>query len=223
MSFTRVTTAPAVPPPRTRLMVRALVAFAAFAALAAALLGPSRASAQTPTATATATPAATIELAPIDNVEIVTLESQPVQYRAVVTSGLPGGCAAFESIESRRTGTRIDITVRNAMSVPPNGACTAIYGIVEKTVDLGADFAAGTTYTVVVNAAGTQGKTATFTTAAAAPVVTPTPAPDAPRPAATGGLGVPGSRGTGLAGITAIAAAALLLTVILVRVRQRRR
>jgi hypothetical protein len=90
--------------------------------------------------------------APIDNVDILVRESYPPQYAAVVTSGLPSGCAHFHSISMERDGTTFEITVLNQM--PADGeqvACTMIYGMVENTVELGSDLVPGTTYTVVVN------------------------------------------------------------------------
>ena len=142
-----------------------LLALAAAIALGASILVTSTTHAQTPGATGTpsptAAPARRLELAPIEAVEIQIAKSLPPQYAVRVTSGLPGGCAAFDSITASRAGTRIDVTVMNSMPVG-NVPCTAIYGYKDSTVNLGSDFAAGT-YTVVVNAAGSRPVTKTFT------------------------------------------------------------
>jgi len=117
----------------------------------------------TATAPATETPAADdverVEvLAPIEQIDVRFLESFPVQYRLDVTSGLPGGCAAFESIEVVRDGTTFTVTVTNTEPAPDQEiACTMIYGYHESTADLGNDLESGTEYTVNVN-----DKTTTF-------------------------------------------------------------
>lgn len=204
--------------------------------LAAAVLGvasfallANTASAQT----ATPTPVRTIELAPIDALDIRILESAPPQFQAAITSGLPSGCASFDSISTVRNGTRIDVTVRNAISVPPGGACTTIYGMVQKVVDLGSNFDAGVTYTVVVNTGGSRSMTKTFVAGASAtptPIVTPTPpipaVPVVPRPANVGNAGFAaigsGSPAVDLAICTALAASALALAVVASRMRRTR-
>lgn len=157
--------------------VAGLIALATFASFALSALLARGAGAQTPAGAATRTS----ELAPIEAVEVRVLKSLPAQYEVLVTSGLPGGCAAFESISAQRAGTRIDVTVRNAMNVPASGACTAIYGIVRNSVNIGSDFQPGITYTVVVNGApspgGRPGVTKTFTTASVSPVPDPAAPP----------------------------------------------
>jgi len=98
------------------------------------------------------------ELAPIEEINVLFLESFPVQYRLDVTSGLPSGCAAFESIEVEQDGTTFNVTVLNTMPAPDQEvACTMIYGYHESTVDLGTGLESGTEYTVNVN-----DKTTTF-------------------------------------------------------------
>lgn len=98
------------------------------------------------------------ELAPIEEINVLFLESFPVQYRLDVTSGLPSGCAAFESIEVEQDGTTFNVTVLNTMPAPDQDvACTMIYGYHESTVDLGTGLESGTEYTVNVN-----DKTTTF-------------------------------------------------------------
>lgn len=89
-----------------------------------------------------------LELAPIEGLDVVIRESFPVQYAAVVKSGLPNGCAAFAGIEVEREGNEFTLTVWNTMPSDPNVACTMIYGIAENTVTLGGGFTAGETYTV---------------------------------------------------------------------------
>ena len=225
--------------------VAGLVALATFASFALSVLSARDAGAQTPapaaTPNATPTGVRTSELAPIEAVEVRVLKSLPAQYEVLATSGLPGGCAAFESISARRAGTRIDVTVRNSMPVGPV-ACTAIYGYAQNTVNIGSDFVAGTTYTVVVNGSGTQGATKTFTPAAASPVPDPavTPPPAAPptlvpRPAnvGTGGVVQQGSRAEapvelidalvgGGAAAGAAVAAAVAVALLAIRIPRRR-
>jgi len=90
--------------------------------------------------------------APIEKIDVLFLESFPVQYRLQVTSGLPGGCAAFEGIEVVRDGTTFTVTVTNTEPAPDQDiACTMIYGYHESTADLGNDLESGTEYTVHVN------------------------------------------------------------------------
>ena len=85
-------------------------------------------------------------------------ESAPPQVSLKITAGLPSGCAQAHSHQLTRSGNTITVTVSNSM---PTGQpiCTMIYGFYELTVDLGSDFAPGTTYTVQVN-----DKTTTFKT-----------------------------------------------------------
>jgi hypothetical protein len=109
-----------------------------------------------------------VALAPIESVEVVRTGTTTAGYSVVVTSGLPSGCAAFDSIDVERTGNRFDVTVRNMMTVPPGGACTMIYGIVTNSVALPGPFADGTSYTVNVN-----GKRATFVAGPAIPAARP--------------------------------------------------
>lgn len=97
-------------------------------------------------------------LAPIEEIDVLFLESFPVQHQLKVVSGLPGGCAAFKSIEVERDGNVFDVTVLNTMPAPDaEVACTMIYGYHESNVMLGDDLEAGTEYTVNVN-----GETITF-------------------------------------------------------------
>ena len=216
--------------PRTAWLTRSLglgtfLAFASFVLLARSAV------AQTPTATPYPT---RLELAPIESVEVQVLESQPPQYLVSVTSGLPGGCAAFANIAAARNATRIDVTVQNTMpavSIP----CTAIYGYRTTNLNLGSDFVAGTTYTVVVNGAAASSKTTMFTAqgvSQATPTATATtPAgggatPTAPRPANTGTGGVDGGRSVealdAVIGASAVGMALLAVTLIVTRNPRRR-
>lgn len=90
--------------------------------------------------------------APIDGIEVLIRETAPPQYAAVITSGLPSGCAQFAGWEMvQRTDSEIVIRVTNRMPDSDEVACTMIYGTHESTVDLGSDFEPGKTYTLVVN------------------------------------------------------------------------
>lgn len=90
--------------------------------------------------------------APIERVEISVAESSPPQYFVDIVSGLPNGCARFDSIETSRSGDTIQLVVVNLVPSPGSQvACTMIYGTVQHHVALGTDFESGRTYTVVVN------------------------------------------------------------------------
>jgi hypothetical protein len=90
--------------------------------------------------------------APIERVEINVAESFPPQYFVDIVSGLPNGCARFDSIETNRSGDTIRIVVLNRVPGPGSiVACTMIYGTVQHHVALSTDFEPGRTYTVVVN------------------------------------------------------------------------
>jgi hypothetical protein len=90
--------------------------------------------------------------APIDEVDILVRESFPPGYTAHIKSGLPSGCAKFESAQiTGRSGNTITIAVKNTIPADKDIACTAIYGTHESNVDLGQDFVSGQTYTVKVN------------------------------------------------------------------------
>lgn len=93
----------------------------------------------------------TSELAPIEAVEVRVAESFPPQYFLDVTSGLPSGCATFDRYDLKRASDTIEVAVWNRLTVPANGACTTIYGMVEHSIPLGTDFRPGQTYTVYVN------------------------------------------------------------------------
>jgi hypothetical protein len=206
--------------------IAALLALVTFVLVARATQAQTPTATGTPTATTTAEPGRRLELAPIESVEVQVLKSQPPQYQLAVQSGLPGGCAQFHSISAERSGTRVEVTVWNSMPVG-NVPCTAIYGYKDSTLNLGSDFAAGTTYTVVVNQGADRPMTTTFTTAAAGgatPTATPTPA--VPQPANTGTGGIAGGMEVdamdALIGGSAMLAAILVLSVAVVRVPRRR-
>ena len=94
------------------------------------------------------------EPARIVRAELAIAESFPPQYFVSIVSAQPDGCTRFSGFELERSGTRIEITVRN--TVPKNRAvvlCTAIYGETTSNVALGSDFEPGETYTLSVNGA----------------------------------------------------------------------
>jgi len=90
-----------------------------------------------------------IRLAPIDEVEVYTMKSNPPQIGVHIRGGLPDGCTTFHDIETAREGSTVNIKV--TVQRPRGVSCPAIYTNFEKDVDLGSDFAFGTTYTLNVN------------------------------------------------------------------------
>jgi hypothetical protein len=90
-----------------------------------------------------------IKLAPIDEVRVYTMESNPPQIGVYIKGGLSDGCTTFQDIETSREGTTVSIKV--TVQRPRGAVCPAIYTWFEKNVNLGTDFAFGTTYTLSVN------------------------------------------------------------------------
>jgi hypothetical protein len=91
--------------------------------------------------------------APISAVSLTIAESFPVQYFAVVQSGLPNGCVRFGGYKVDREETTIKITVTNMEPANPDVECDLEYRTVETSIGLGRDdeYEPGTTYTIVVN------------------------------------------------------------------------
>ena len=110
-----------------------------------------------------------LEKAPIESVTIVRSDDTAPIYSARIVSGLPGGCAKFERIDTVQSGTVIDLTVWNTNNVPPGGACTAIYGTTVHDVSLGA-LIASTEYIVRINGVPTK-----FTAGSSIPFAAPQP------------------------------------------------
>ncbi len=123
----------------------------------AACTGGEDAGALKPTSTPTvqdalAGPPTVDVLAPIEKVEVLIRESWPPQYVIQVTSGLPNGCAQFESISHAIHGDRIEVDVINTEPGPGVLAkCSAIYGYETNDVIITDVLDAGVTFTVVVN------------------------------------------------------------------------
>ncbi|TAK76665.1 MAG: hypothetical protein EPO16_06805 [Dehalococcoidia bacterium] len=112
-----------------------------------------------------------LTLAPIESVEVVRSDSATPSYWAVVTSGLPSGCAKFERIDSSRSGDLFTMTVLNR--IPQTlVACPAIYGFVTNRVPLTGDLVIGRAYTLRVN-----DQTTTFVAGSASIRVGGPPAP----------------------------------------------
>jgi hypothetical protein len=90
-----------------------------------------------------------IDLAPIHEVRINLMKSNPPQIGVYIKGGLRDGCTAFNDLQITREGNIVNIKVTTQH---PRGVfCPAIYTYFEKNVNLGSDFAFGTTYTVDVN------------------------------------------------------------------------
>jgi hypothetical protein len=90
-----------------------------------------------------------IKPAPIDEFRVHTMKSNPPQIGVYIKGGLPDGCTTFHNIETSREGNTINIKV--TVQRPRGVNCPAIYTNFEKDVNLGTDFAFGTTYTLNVN------------------------------------------------------------------------
>ena len=88
-------------------------------------------------------------------IESVVVTGDHTGYSLSIVSGLPSGCARFDGYHVEHRGKVLEVTVTNLMPTGPV-ACTAIYDRHEGEVDLGADFAPGVTYTVVVNGQATN-------------------------------------------------------------------
>ena len=88
-------------------------------------------------------------LAPVEKLKI---EERGGEYLALITSGLPGGCARFHELGVTRGGNLISIRITNL--VPAPGAdvlCAQVYSTVQHNIALGSEFDPGTEYTVHVN------------------------------------------------------------------------
>ncbi len=98
-------------------------------------------------------PDSAIRESPIELAEIEVLGGTPTGYQLRVTSGMPSGsCSHFNGYEIRRDSSNaIDVRVTHHYVVAEGVACTTDYPIVETVVPLGADFEAGTEYTITVN------------------------------------------------------------------------
>ena len=96
-------------------------------------------------------------LAPIESVEVLIMESFPPQYRLVVVSGLPNGCASFAGYYLTRDVNMIRVEIVNWKPADDSTPCTEEYRTVEHRIELGNGFVSGRTYTVDVN-----GVTTTF-------------------------------------------------------------
>jgi hypothetical protein len=90
-----------------------------------------------------------IKLAPIDEVRVYTMKSNPAQIGVYIKGGLSDGCTTFHDIEIAREGNNVNIKV--TVQRPRGVDCPAIYTWFEKDINLGTDFAFGTTYTLKVN------------------------------------------------------------------------
>ncbi|MEX2226700.1 MAG: hypothetical protein WEB52_09655 [Dehalococcoidia bacterium] len=130
---------------RVSLLVLALGA--ALALVASACGGDDADSSDVPAATPT--PGRIVVDAPIDEAELITRESFPPQYAVRVVVGITDGCHEFESVEAVRAAETITIVAKATTIDDREAVCTQIYGTHEETVELGSDFDAGVTYTVV--------------------------------------------------------------------------
>ena len=90
-----------------------------------------------------------ISLAPIHEVEVLFMESFPVRVGVHIKGGLRDGCTTFSDVVVTREGDTINIEVTTQR--PRDAICTQVYGFFEENLNIGSDFALGTTYTLNVN------------------------------------------------------------------------
>lgn len=90
-----------------------------------------------------------VSLAPIHEVEVYFMESYPVQVGVHIQGGLRDGCTTFHDAVVKQEGNIINIEV--TIQRPKDAICTQVYGFFEENLNLGSDFANGTTYTLIVN------------------------------------------------------------------------
>lgn len=90
-----------------------------------------------------------ISLAPIHEVEVYFMESYPVQVGVHIKGGLRDGCTTFNDAVVTREGNPVNIEV--TVQRPRDAICTQVYSFFEENLNLGSDFATGTTYTLIVN------------------------------------------------------------------------
>lgn len=77
----------------------------------------------------------------------------PAGYQLRVVSGRPSGsCTRVNGYAiTRRDANTIDVAITHHQRIDPNVACTKDFPITETVVPLGADFAKGEKYTIIVN------------------------------------------------------------------------
>ncbi|MBN1369688.1 MAG: hypothetical protein JW954_05585 [Dehalococcoidaceae bacterium] len=90
-----------------------------------------------------------IKLAPIHEVDVYIMESNPEQIGVHIRGGLSDGCTTFHGLTVTREGNVVNIEV--TVQRPRGVDCPAIYTYFEQNVNLGTDFAFGTTFTLNVN------------------------------------------------------------------------
>jgi len=90
-----------------------------------------------------------IKLAPIHQVDVYIMESYPEQIGVHIRGGLSDGCTTFHGLTVTREGNVVNIEV--TVQRPRGVDCPAVYNYFEQNVNLGTDFAFGTTFTLNVN------------------------------------------------------------------------
>ena len=90
-----------------------------------------------------------INPAPINDVKIAVTLNSPREVLVYIKGGLRDTCTTFDSLNTDRTGTSINIQVKVRHAT--DQICGQVYTFFERCVDLGSDFVSGQTYTVVVN------------------------------------------------------------------------
>jgi hypothetical protein len=100
--------------------------------------------------------------APIESMTVMSTRTDPPQYIAAITSGLPNSCVRLDTYNTEREGNRTTVSIMN-LAPGPDTICAQVYGTVDTHVALGSDFKSGQEYSVRVNDV-----TESFTVASAA-------------------------------------------------------
>ena len=125
--------------------------------------------APTPDKAQTVMPETTEVPAPIEEVTVHKVDSEPVAYFLIISSGLPNSCHTFDRTEVEESEREITVSVINRL-LTGDVACAEIYRTEAHPVYLGTDFELDTTYTVRVNDWETSFTTEPVTVEVEAPI-----------------------------------------------------
>ena len=99
--------------------------------------------------------------APIDVAEVIVKDDGESDYLLRIVSGLPNGCAKYDSVHVNVETGIITVSVMNTIPEDVRVACTEIYGSHDRTVEL-QGLETATDYEIIINSATSL----TFTTEA---------------------------------------------------------